>query len=168
MKFRTLSAVVAASMALTLSACGGPSDEDKAATALSKSLMKGSDTLKVTQKEADCVGKKMVDNVGLKDLQKYGLITKDLKADNPVDNVKMSKEDATGAADAITDCTDTVALMKKSMGSTDALDAKTKKCLDDALTEDTVHDLFVALFSGDTAAAQQKIAEPMTKCLKVG
>ena len=46
--------------------------------------------MQVKQKDADCIGNGLVDKVGTEQLQKYGLLTKDLKLNKDVTTVKMS------------------------------------------------------------------------------
>lgn len=161
-----LAATVVA-LCLPLSACGGSSDNDKAAKAISKSMVSASNsTFKVSQKQADCVGKEMVSKVGVDKLKKYGVLTKNLTADNSVTNVKMSKSDATGAADSITDCTDAASLMRKAMLGSQNLGATEVACINKVFTKNVVHELFVDVFSGDTAGAQTVISGPVTQCVK--
>lgn len=164
-RFAIAAAVVA--LALPLSACGGGnSDDSKAAAAISKSMMSASNsTFKVSKKQADCVGKEMVSKVGTKNLEKYGVLTKNLSADNNVTNVKMSKGDATGAADAITDCTDATTLMRKAMLGSQNLGASEVACINKVFTDNVVHELFVDVFSGDSKGAQSVISGPVSKCV---
>lgn len=176
---RTMMAGLIAGM-LTLAACGGSSgsggsalsgDDAKAASSISDAIVKSqkagdsSSLLDVDKKDADCIGKGFVDKVGTDDLKKYGLLTKDLKTNKDLGTVKMSKGDAEGAADVLTGCTDLTSMMKKAMASSmGSLDAKTKACVDKALNEDALHDVFVAVFSGDSTQAGQQLQKPLMKC----
>ena len=53
-----------------------------------------SSLLSLKQKEADCIGKGLVDKIGTDQLKKYKLLTKDNKASKDVTAVKMSAGDA--------------------------------------------------------------------------
>ena len=160
-------AAAGAALLLTLTACGGNGDDDKAAKAISDSIMKdqqsagASDVFTMKQKEADCIGQGFVDEIGTEDLQKYGFLTKDLKTAEGLQTVKMSTEDAKAASDTLFDCADVQQMMMQSMGD---LDAKTKDCIEGVMTEDALRDLFTKMFSGKQEEAGQDLIAPMMKC----
>lgn len=167
MYVRVLPATAVAVLLLALAACsgGGSGSGDQAAKAISSALMKNnSGTLKLTQKQADCMGNGLVDKVGTDNLQKYGLLTKDLKANSSIANVKMSSADADAAAGVLMGCIDAANLLRNQVEAGQSGTA-TKQCLDKVLTDDVVRSVFAGIFSGDTAAATQKLTGPMTKCL---
>lgn len=158
-----------AAPALLLAGCGGggSSDDAKAADAIAKSMVSTSSSqFRVTAKQADCVGKKMVALVGVDKLEHYGVLGKDLTANHNVDNVKMSRPDATNAATAISDCTDAAALMRKAVLGSQSLPASATACINTVLTDKVVHDLFVDVFAGDRAAAQTVVAGPVAQCVR--
>ncbi|MGH3412704.1 MAG: hypothetical protein ACRDPH_06465 [Marmoricola sp.] len=170
MKNKILSAAACALLVTSLAGCGnsGNSDDSQAAQAISKSIMK-KNQMGVTQKQADCVGSKMVANVGTKDLQKYKILDKNLHVTKSVTQVKMSKGDAGGAADAIVNCVDPTKFMMKAMSSSSAsMPPAARKCMQKVLTKQAVHDMMADSFAGNTSAAQKKLMGPMMKCAQQG
>ena len=163
---RTPTIAVLAALAATLSACGG-GDDAQAAKAISDSIVSdqdaGSDVMQVGREDADCIGDGLVDKIGTEQLQEYGLLTKDLKVDKQVTNVKFSTEDAKAATDTLFACTDVMGMISKSM-PTQGMDEATRECFEDVLTEDAVRGMFVNMFSGKQDEASQALVEPMMKC----
>lgn len=160
--------VLLAALLLPLTACGGGGDDEKAAKAISDSIMasqkdqSGAGQMFVMPREdADCIGEGFVDEIGVDKLQEYGFLTDDLKAEEDFTNVKMSKEDAEAAADTLLECADVQEMMAKAMGD---VDAKTKACFEEVLTEDALRSLFTKMFSGKQEEAGQELIEPMMKC----
>ena len=164
-KTRVTAAV--AGLLLMLTACGGSDDDQAASKAISDSIMEeqkasgSADVFQMKQEEADCIGDGFVDAIGTDKLQEYGFLTEDLKTAEKLTDVKMSTEDARAAADTLFDCADVQKMMTESMGD---LDAKTKACLEDVMTEDALRDLFTKMFSGKQDEAGQDLIEPMMKC----
>jgi hypothetical protein len=156
-----------AGLLLVLTACGGNGDDEKAAQAISDSIMKeqkasgSSDVFQMKQEEADCIGDGFVEEIGTDKLKEYGFLTEDLKTADRLTDVKMSTEDASAAADTLFGCADVQKMMTESMGD---LDPKTKACLEDVMTEDALRDLFTKMFSGKQEEAGQDLIAPMMKC----
>ena len=152
-------------VALVAAGCGN-SDEDTAKKSLAKSFESSANTqFKLTSKQANCVADNMVDKVGLSDLKKAGVVDKNNKAANTnITSMKMSKSDADAAADSIVNCTNASELMVKSLQSSAGVDSQTVACMKKALTKSVVKEMFSDLFQGDTAAAQNALKTPLTKC----
>ena len=159
---RTAAALACIALLAPMTACGN-GDDDKAAKALSASLSKGKQ-FEVSKKEADCIGEKMVDKIGVEQLQKYKLLTKDLKVDDNLDSIKMNKDDANSAAESISDCADAEKLMEKVLTGGAGGNEAAKKCITDFLTEDVVQKLLAASFAGDQKAATDLVQKPMMEC----
>lgn len=162
MNARLVALAACALLLLPVAGCGGNGDDEKAARELSKSLRADDNDLPVSKKQADCIADDMVENVGTEDLQKYGILDKDLKAKDEVGEVKMSKDDAEGAADAMMNCVDAQKLVVDAVGT--SLGEEAGKCLEDSLEDDAIREFFVGLFSGDQDEASKKLVEPMMKC----
>lgn len=164
---RILSTLVCALLLLPLAACGN-GDEEKAKKAISAMMRdEGTAGQKLSQKEADCVGEQLVDNVGVEKLQEYDLLTEDLKGNKDTgDDIKMSKKDAGAAASALVDCVDLVKAVTESAGT--QFNAAQKKCLEDTITKTLLRDMFTELFQGESDAATKAILTPMMKCAQTG
>lgn len=167
------SLVLPAALLLALSACGGGNDDAEAAKAISDSIMAsqedqtGGDAqmFAMPREDADCIGEGFVDEIGTEKLQEYGFLTEDLKAAEDFTNVEMSEGDATAAADTVLGCTDVQAMMSKAMGE---VDAATRECFEEVLTEDALRSLFTKMFSGQQEEAGQELIAPMMECAAPG
>ena len=176
-KTRTASVLagLALPLALTVSGCGN-GDDDKAAKALSDAIMKQQSSgttsiLQVKRKDADCIGTGFVDKIGTDKLEKYGVLTKDLKAKKTLTNAKMSAGDAKTASSVLFSCTDVPAMVTKAIGSsgqTKNLPAGIKTCIKKAFTEDTLRPVFVDAFQGLQAEVQKDLTAPLMKCATGG
>lgn len=169
---KTLVAVVLAALALTTTGCGNK-DDQTAANNISASIMKeqksgSSQVMQVKQKDADCIGKGLVDKIGTDQLQKYKLLDKNLKMNESVTSVKMSTDDANAAADTFFNCTDVMGMMKNAMEQGGSVPPKVKACMNKALTKDAVHQMFVSMFSGKQDQATQGLQSSLMKCAALG
>lgn len=169
-------AAVLAALALLLGGCGGGSNDEQtqdeaASQAISDSIMKeqksndsASQFFTMKQKDADCIGEGLVDQIGTDQLQTYGLLTKDNKAKDTVTDVKMSPADAKSATDVLFDCTDVATMMQKAMAQSGDIPDQMKVCINKVLTEDTLRGMFTKIFSGQQEQAQKALVQPLTKC----
>jgi hypothetical protein len=171
---KKLAAVLAIALCLSVSACGpsGSSDDEaKAADSISDAIVAESasgNTGSLTdmdRKDADCVGEKMVDRIGLDQLREYGLLDKANKVQKDVDQVEMSTDDAEAMTDTFFDCTDVMGLLHKSMKAAGGDNPEMQACLEKALTEDSVRSMLTSTFTGDTDKAGKALQEPLMKCV---
>jgi len=159
MKIRTIGAV--AVLALALTACG--SDDEAAGDAISTSIMdSNNETFKVTQKQADCMGDGMVDEIGTDQLVEYGLITEDNEASEGIDSVKMSEGDAQSAADVMQECADIKEIFTNAMGEAPE---ETATCIEENLSDEVVNEFLVASFMGDQEAGTQALMGALQECM---
>jgi len=187
---KTLTAAVFVVLLLTLSACGGGGDSDAsgskasasasaggdettAAKSISDSLMaaqksgdSSSQLLSMERKDADCIGKGMVDKVGTDQLQKYGMLTKDMKAGTNLSSLKMSKGDAESTTDVVFTCTDVEAMMQSAMGKAGTIPKQLQGCVNKVLTEENLRPMFGKIFEGKQEAAQKELSAPLLDCAK--
>jgi hypothetical protein len=168
---RVTGAAALAALALTVSACGGSNDDSKAAKNLSASIMqsqKGSSTsqfLDLKKKDADCIGKGLVDKVGTDDLKKYGVLDKNLKPSKTgISDVKMSADDAKSTTGVLFGCADVEKMMQGAINKSGQIPKTMQSCVNKALSEDHLRPMFTQLFQGRTDAAQKALTGPMTKC----
>ncbi len=164
---------------LTLAACGGSGgsggtevneDDATASSAISDSIMEGQDAesasgvFTMEREEADCIGDGFVGEIGTKQLQEYGFLNEDLTSADSMANVKMSAEDAESAANTLFDCTDVSKMMSQAYSASGNIDEKTKQCLEEALSDDVLRNMFTLMFSGQQAEANRLATEPMMTC----
>ncbi|HEX4977430.1 MAG TPA: hypothetical protein VFV40_06145 [Nocardioides sp.] len=167
--FTSRPTVLLAALLLPLTACSGSGDDEKAAKAISDSIMESQEKqtgnaqmFAMPREDADCIGEGFVDEIGTEQLQEYGFLTEDLKASEDFTNVEMSKEDAGAAADTLLECADVQEMLTKAMG--DQIDAKTRECFEGVLTEDALRSLFTKMFSGQQEEAGRELVQPMMEC----
>jgi hypothetical protein len=168
---KTLAAGLLAVMALLLTGCGGNNDDAQAANAISDSIMKeqkssgqSSQFFSMDKKDADCIGKGLVDKIGTDQLQKYGVLTKDNKTKSDVTNVKMSEGDAKSATDVLFKCTDVQGMMQKALDQSGNVPAAMKDCVHKVLNDDNLRAMFEKIFAGQQDEAQKALVQPMMKC----
>lgn len=160
--------VLLAALLLPLTACGG-ADDDQAAKAIADSIMESQEKqaggsaqmFALPREDADCIGEGFVDTIGTEQLQEYGFLTEDLKATEDFTDVEMSREDAAAAADTLLECADMQEMMSKAMGE---VDARTRECFEEVLTDEALRSLFTKMFSGQQEEAGQELIQPMMKC----
>ena len=159
MKIRTIA--VTALLAVSLTACG--QDDQEASDAISASIMESNDeTFKVTQEEADCVGDGMVEQIGVDKLTDYGIITEDLKANDGIEDVKMSEGDASSAADVMAGCADIKELFTSAMGE---LPQEAQQCVEENLDDEVLHNFLTAVFMNDQEKGNQELMGALSECL---
>jgi len=189
---KTLTAAASAVLLLSLGACSGGSDssssdsssstassasasasgdEATAARSISDSLVRAqkasgttSSLLSVNRKDADCIGTGFVDRIGVAKLQGYGLLTKDLKANQNAAALKMSAPDAATAARVTTGCTDIKSRLIKAISSSGSIPKKARSCLERSFRQSDIRAALTAAFQGDQTGAQEKVTGPLLKC----
>jgi hypothetical protein len=167
---KVLAATFLAALAMSLSACGSNGD-DEAANNISDSIMKAQKSssgsaqfFDVKRKDADCIGKGLVDKIGTDKLQKYGLLDKDNKVKGNVTSLKMSATDAKAATGVLFGCTDVQTMIKNAITKSGQVPQAMKSCVDKVLTQDNLRSMFTQVFEGDSKAAGKALVQPMTKC----
>lgn len=157
---------------LTLGACGS-ADEEAAAAAIADSILEGQDEtgaaelFSLDRGEADCIGERFVEGIGVDQLQEYGFLTDELEPSRDLEEVVMSSEDAEAATDALFACTNVGEMMEQGLAFGDQLDEETQACISEALSEDVLRDMFTLMFSGKEAEMNELAAAPMMECLGV-
>ena len=179
---KTLTASVLGAVLLSASACGGSGGTDatsstrstqdvQASKSISASIMKSQKAatgstqfFAMSQKDADCIGNGLVDKIGVKQLQTYKLLDKNLKTRNSVTNAKMSAKDAESASGVLFGCTDVQGMMKQAISKSGNLPPAMKPCVDKTLTEAHLKSMFTQIFQGRQQAAQKELITPLMKC----
>lgn len=164
----TRALALAGALALTLSACGGAGggEDTKAAEAISQSMQDASDDeFKVDQTQGDCVGKGLVDKIGVDKLKDYGLLSADLTVDEDVTDVTMDQADADSAADVFVSCLDAATMMGEELAADEELTAEQQACVADVLDEEALKGMFSLIFQGKEDEATGQIMGPLMSCM---
>lgn len=175
--------VPAAVLALTtLTGCGGddeadPSslsdDEQTAADNLASQIVRsgsmagGASGDGVTDEQASCVGEGAVTEVGLEELQSYGILTEDLLVDRSIQGVEMEKDDADALAGVFVDCIDAEALFEERF--LDQLppggpEQNQRACVEEAVGDDAVQEVLSASFQGRNTRAYGELERTVAAC----
>jgi hypothetical protein len=169
-----LATAVLAGLTVSTAGCassrGGGDEDAKAAREISnaivtqqKSAQGPAALLAIRRKDADCVGKGLVDKVGTDNLKKYGVLDKDGKAKKGVTDVKMSAADAASATDVLFGCVDVETRFEKGMAKSGNIAPQLRTCVNRVLTEKTLRSVFSDVFQG-RQGAPQRLVGPLTKC----
>jgi hypothetical protein len=169
-----LATAVLAGLTLTAGGCGGSGgsdDEDaKAAREISdaivtqqKSAQGPAALLAIRRKDADCVGKGLVDKIGTDKLKTYGVLTQDGKAKKDVTEVKMSAADATAATDVLFGCVDVESRVERALAKSGTIAPDLRTCVNKVVNEKTLRSVFEDVFQGRQGAAQRLVG-PITGC----
>ena len=178
---KILTAAVLTATALSMSACGGGQSGPSAAQrhdatatrSISRQLVastgKGTDLLSqfpIKKKSADCVASGLVDKIGTKRLQTYGVLDAKYHAKKSISSgIKLRPADAQKATSTVFTCLDVPTAVKKVVASRIAtLPAKSRACFNRALNDKNLKPVFEKFFEGDPNGAQQALQAPLAKC----
>lgn len=167
----------------TLTGCGG--DDEADASSLSKDEQTAADNLAsqivrsgsmagggssrnaATDEEAACIGEGAVTEVGLAELQSYGIVTEDLLVDRSIQGVEMEKDDADALAAVFVECIDAEALFEERFlnqlppgGS----EQQRRACVEEAVGVDAVQDVLSASFQGRNTRAYGELERAVAAC----
>lgn len=107
---------LAVTLALTASGCADSSDEERATAALKAEMVANAGMTSgraVSDRQTTCVAEGTVDELGVEKLQEYDLLTEDLLADESIDGVDLSAEDADALAAVFAECVDVEKLLER-------------------------------------------------------
>ena len=153
---------------LLLSGCGGNDDDATAKKNIKASLLDQQSSLagtKVTDEQAGCMADGLVDDIGVDQLKKYGILTKDLKVNDKADPKDVSSDDADALANTIVDCVDFKKVFMEQMGSSANLTDAQKKCVEDAIDEDQIKSMLSDNFQGKQTQMPQGMQSDLMKCM---
>lgn len=160
---RLLAASAGLALALSLSACGAGEDT-QAAEAISTEFQSGAAGAPgLDKKDADCVAKGIVDEIGVEKLKESGLLTEDLAADTTAGDLKLPQGDADKAAAVMGDCTDLFDLVLDE--SVAGIDEEAAACIRDNVKEADIEQLLAATFAGEEPDGTDAITQAATECL---
>jgi hypothetical protein len=169
-----LAAAVLTAVTFSATGCGGNGGDEADATAskaISESLLAEQKTqgspaslFSFDEKDADCIGDGLVDEVGREKLQEYGVLTEDNKPKGKVTEVKMSTTDAKAATDVLFGCAEVEAMVEKAIASSAAVAPTMRSCVNKAVNDANRRATFTKFFEGEPYAARQNLLQPITKC----
>jgi hypothetical protein len=139
-------------------------DERAAAARVSSSLENDPDAPDITPDQADCVGARVVEELGVERVEEI---------DWEGDEVDLPEEDGRGVARAIVECVDVRPLLVEGMVSEGAVTGEQAECLSRDLTDDELVEVLTAAFvDGDgtevDAALYEPLADAMLNCMDFG
>lgn len=171
---KLLAGVALASVAtISLSACGSGSSADPVAVQAKSSIAKEL-VAKATQASdpfkdptaAGCVANGVVDKIGVKQLQTYGLIDATGNATSAkLENTNASKADATSIVDTLFSCVgpQLMAQFQSNMAGREAsAPPAMKDCLNKLFTQDTVRGIMIAQMEGKNSADAQAATQALS------
>lgn len=165
-KYAVSVAVLVATSGL-LTACGGSDDEATAAKNLKASILKEDVAgASLTDKQAGCLADDIVEEIGVDQLKKYGLIDDKLKVDDQLTDVELKKDDADAMASAFTTCVDAEELIEKQFSqAASGMSKKQQDCIKDVLTKEKVESILSLTFQGKESQIQGDLRDDLVKCV---
>lgn len=150
-----------------LAGCGG-NDEETAAKNIKASIQKEDVAgANLTDKQAGCLSDNIVDEIGVDQLKKYGLLNDDLKVDDKLTDVKLKKDDADAMAGAFTDCVDAEKLIEDQFSqAASGMSKKQQDCIKDVLTKDKVEQILSLTFQDKSSDIQSTLQEDLMSCVQ--
>jgi hypothetical protein len=166
-------------LGLTLGACsGGSSDDGDGLTARQRTVadnltaeilrsgtVTGQDA--VTAKQADCVARGTVQDLGVARLRHYGIVTADLKVDKTVQGVRMDRGDSMTLARVFVRCIDTEGLFEGQFlhaKSASRLTAEQRRCIKDAIDRKAVLQALALSFQGRDHQVYAGLRKRLARC----
>ncbi len=168
-----------------LTGCGGDGSEDTdSSSSLSEDEKEAADNLSaqiirsgemsqpesessVTEEQAGCIAEGAVAEVGLAELQEYGIVTDDLLVNKSIQGVEMNAEDADALAGVFVECIDAEALFEDRFlaglpkrGS----EQDRRACVQEAVSVDAVQEVLAASFRGARADAYAEMQQAVSSC----
>jgi hypothetical protein len=148
-------------------------DEQKAAENLSAQIIRSGSMSQpesessVTKEQAGCIAEGAVAEVGLAELQEYGIVTKDLLVNKSIQGVEMNAQHADALAGVFVECIDAEALFEDRFlaglpkrGS----EQDRRACVQEAVSVDAVQKVLAASFRGARADAYADMQQAVSSC----
>jgi hypothetical protein len=171
---RALAFALAVTTPLALAtSCSDDSEEERAAAALQAEMVANAGMTSrqpVDASRTGCVADGMVRQLGVGTLQRYRLLTDDLRADESIEGVQMSAEDADALAGVFAECMDVERMMERQIIS--GLDLpprqrrKAVRCVRDRVGADQVVRIMAAEFQGTANPVFQRLQDDLRACLR--
>jgi hypothetical protein len=118
----------------------------------------------VTEDQANCIANGIVDGIGEDRLEELGLVEL-FSSDEQVEfaDIDLDEDEVDSLASTFTECLDFRELMMEQFGA--SLTDEQKACVEEAITDEAIHEFFVVGFSGgDTDAAAEELGALAQEC----
>jgi hypothetical protein len=142
----------------------------KAAKAIARSFMTstgsggGDQLLDLDHKAARCIGVGVVQKLGIRKLEKYGVLSEHLKGKGSVDSVRLLPADAKATTAVLFKCSDVAGMIWKAVDKDGQIPLRVRPCVKKALDEDNLRPVFVQYFEGHEKLAQKSLVRPIMAC----
>ncbi len=165
LKYAVSAAVLVASSSL-LVGCGSNDDETAAKNIKASILKEEVAGANLTEKQAGCLSDSIVEDIGVDNLKKYGLLDDKLKVDDELTDVKLKEKDADSMAKAFTTCVNAEELIEKQFSqAASGMTDKQQECIKDALTEEKVEEVLSLTFQGKSDEISSGLQADLVKCV---
>ena len=148
-------------------------DEQRAAENLAVQIVRsgnvsGSDSEdSVDEEQASCIAEGAVKEVGLGELQEYGIVTKDLRVNKSIQGVEMNGKHADALALVFVDCIDAEGLFEDRFlaGLPErGTDEDRRECVEEAVSVEEVRKVLAASFQGGRSPAYAAMQKAVSSC----
>jgi hypothetical protein len=149
-------------------------DEQKAADNLASQIVRSGSMSQqessqggVTEQQATCVAEGAVTEIGLAELQQYGIVTEDLRVNRSIQGVEMNAADADALASVFVDCVDAEALFEERFLTAmpaDGAEEELRTCVQEAVEPGAVQEVLAASFQGRATDAYAKMQKDVSSC----
>ena len=148
-------------------------DEQKAADNLAYQIVRSGDMSEsdsedaVDEGQATCIAEGAVEEVGLGELQEYGIVTSDLLVNKSIQGVEMNAEHADALASVFVGCIDAEGLFEDRFlaglpGRGNAEDRR--ECVEEAVSVEEVRKVLAASFQGRRSPAYAAMQKAVSSC----
>lgn len=164
-KYAVSAAVLLATSSLVVG-CGSNDDETAAKNIKASILKEDVAGAELTEKQAGCLSTSIVDDIGVDQLKKYGLLDDKLKVDDELTDVELKKDDADSMAKAFTTCVNAEELIEKQFSqAASGMTEEQTECIKETLTEEKVEEVLSLTFQGKSDEISGTLQQDLVKCV---
>ena len=161
-----VSAAVLLAASSLLVGCGANDDETASKNIKASILKEDVAGANLTEKQAGCLSDNIVEDIGVEQLKKYGLLDDELKVDEQLTDMELKEGDADSMANAFTTCVDAEELIEKQFSQTaSSMTDEQLQCIKDLLTEEKVEQVLSLTFQGKSDEISGSLQGDLVKCI---
>ncbi len=164
---------LAVTLALAASGCSDSSDEERAVAALKADMVANAGMTSgraVSDGQTTCVARGAVKELGVEKLQEYDLLTDDLRADESIDGVDLSSEDADALAAVFAECVDGEMVLERQIVAGLDLprrqERRAARCVRKEVTRELVTRTMSLEFQGRDNPVFARLRDDLESCLR--